>query len=161
MPPDYYWILPGQLAGAAFPFTQLEAYHALGFHAIVSLVPVPLPSESQLARLGFRSLETPVSLFGWPEEEQAEEIMRFVDECLATDQPVLVHCLQGNGRTGAVLAQYLVWRGWSVDRAVNHVYAARETAFDVMEQEDAVETFARWLESRGHVPEPIPDPPAD
>ncbi len=145
---DFYWIIPHQLAGASYPYTELEAFHAAGFRAIVSLVPVPEPAEVLAERLGFQVLEVPISLFGWPDDDQAREIMEFIDECVKKRQPVVVHCLQGNGRTGAVLGQYLVWTGLSAQESLERVYHARDTAFDVEEQVQAVIHFEALLKNQ-------------
>ncbi|MHA1733173.1 MAG: protein-tyrosine phosphatase family protein [Promethearchaeota archaeon] len=145
---DYYWVIPGKLAGASYPFNSLRGYHEVGFRAIVSLVPVPLPVEPEIEELGLEHLEVPLSLFGWPDDDEAVEIMEFIDGAIEKGLPVLVHCLQGNGRTGAVLGQFLVWKGVPAAEAVDRVYAARPTAFDSKEQEGAVLEFERQLRER-------------
>jgi len=46
-----------------------------------------------------------------PTQAQVNEFVRFVDEMLDRGQAVLVHCRGGYGRTGTMLACYLVSRG--------------------------------------------------
>ncbi|KAA0167271.1 hypothetical protein FNF27_07354 [Cafeteria roenbergensis] len=65
-----------------------------------------------------------------PRMEQVEEFCRGVDEWLAAhpDNVAAVHCKAGKGRTGTMIAAYLVWSG-AVDSAAQalDLYAKRRT----------------------------------
>lgn len=52
----------------------------------------------------------------------AEEVLPFLDDAVATDERVVVHCLDGIGRTGLVLAVWLAHdRGYEPERAIETV----------------------------------------
>ncbi|GAB4324447.1 MAG: hypothetical protein Kow0069_30020 [Promethearchaeota archaeon] len=142
---DLYWVVPGRLAGSSYPFADLPEYHARGIRAIVSFIPVPPVAEVLMEKFGVDHLFLFVELMGWPNDEQAGRMVNFVDDQLAKDRPVLMHCLQGNGRTGAALGMYLVWTGVPAAEAIELVRRVRSTAFDVPEQERAVEIFEEQL----------------
>lgn len=52
----------------------------------------------------------------------ADEVLPFFDDAVAADQTVVVHCLDGMGRTGQVLAAWLAHdRGYGPERAIETV----------------------------------------
>ena len=53
-----------------------------------------------------------------PTQTQVDEFVAFVDEMLDQGQAVLAHCRGGYGRTGTMLACYLVSRGWGAEEAM-------------------------------------------
>jgi atypical dual specificity phosphatase len=62
--------------------------------------------------------------------------------------PVAVHCLAGQGRTGSVLAAWLIRGGQAAPAAVAAVRAACPGAIEAVAQESALREFARsrpWL----------------
>lgn len=51
-----------------------------------------------------------------------QEVLPFFDEAVAADERVVVHCLDGTGRTGQVLAAWLAHdRGYEPERAIETV----------------------------------------
>ncbi len=60
-----------------------------------------------------------------PSQAQVDEFIGFGDERLGQEQAVLAHCQGGYGRTGTMLACYLVSRGWKVEEAMTEVRARR------------------------------------
>ena len=59
------------------------------------------------------------------------------------DMPVAVHCGAGLGRTGVVLASYLVTTGMSASSAIAKVRKLRPHSIETDEQAESVEWFAR------------------
>lgn len=121
----FYWLIPRVLAGSRRPGGRngneldrdLAWLRAQGIGAILSLTETPLDAAA-LAAHGFESLHLPVVDFTPPRPEQLATALAFIDRQAAADRPVVVHCLAGQGRTGCVLAAYLIRSGHSADRAI-------------------------------------------
>lgn len=122
----FYWLIPGVIAGSSRPGArggcgQLDAdlrwIRAQGIGAILSLTEEPL-EPAVLASHGFETRHLPVVDFTPPNPDQLAEALAFIDRQRAADRPVLVHCLAGQGRTGTVLAAYLIRSGHSPERAI-------------------------------------------
>jgi atypical dual specificity phosphatase len=66
-----------------------------------------------------------------------------IDKALAAGDRVLVHCNAGIGRTGAILACFLVQQGWSAEEAVNRIRQQRPLSLETREQVDSVHRYYR------------------
>jgi atypical dual specificity phosphatase len=59
---------------------------------------------------------------------------------------VYVHCLAGKGRTGTVLAGWLMrHRGLDATQAINHLRARQPAAVESPEQEAFLDAYEAWL----------------
>ena len=90
-----------------------------------------------------RGLHLPVDDFHAPTTQQMLEALAFLDEARATSTPVAVHCLAGQGRTGTVLAAYLIRGGLSAEQAIAEVRAICPGAIEASPQTAALEAWAR------------------
>ncbi len=131
-----YWILPGLLAGRPGPQMvpwDLAELWEMGFRTIVSLVSV---DEGPIRAAGFRHLYVPLdgALAFLPHlrrrlARRMRPVVDFVAEEVAAGRPTLVHCRQGNDRTGAVLAAYLArHQGLTPEEAIRRVLEANPQA---------------------------------
>jgi atypical dual specificity phosphatase len=114
VPPNFQWAIEGLLAGMAMPgssFSEpqrdLEDLKGMGFSVLVTLTERPLPFD-MVIRCGLAPFHIPVEDFEAPTIDQAEEFCRIVDRMKAEGKKVAVHCLAGLGRTGTMLAAYLI-----------------------------------------------------
>lgn len=142
LPRNFSWLEDSKIAGCARPETEeeLKALWDQGVRVIVSLTGTPLNPES-VRRTGFEYLHSHVS--GAPSVEQLQHILQFIEKRQAESKPVLVHCGEGKGRTGTVLAAYLVHDGLSADEAIRLVREKRPGSIESAEQEDAVHKFEK------------------
>lgn len=153
-----WWVIPGALAGMPMPFIhperrlnmggaltayedELPALYGAGVRAVVSLLNIP-SDEAVYESAGFAFKCLPLPDGGAPTVEQAHEFIAFVDRQLADHRPVGVHCEAGLGRTGTMLATYLISQGDSAELAISRVRAAESSAVETPGQIRFLETFA-------------------
>lgn len=154
-----WWAIPGVLAGMPMPYVHLDRRMAgggkltefddelpllwsVGVRSVVSLLNIP-SDASVYESAGFAFLCLPVSDGGAPTIEQADEFVRFVTTQRAAQRPVAVHCEAGLGRTGTLLAAYLIAEGESAARAIERVRAVESSAVESNGQILFLEQFAR------------------
>jgi atypical dual specificity phosphatase len=146
---NFDFIIDGVLAGCSRPFTggpddDLKALKERGMAAIVTLTQDPLDAGA-VGRAGLDYLHLPVRDFGAPDAGQIERLVDFVRRVRAGGKgAVAVHCGSGYGRTGTMLACYLVSEGRTAEEAMAEVRRRRPGSIESAEQEEAV----RGWESR-------------
>lgn len=147
MPENFSFLIEGKLAASGLPGwaqyldDDLDEIRAEGITAIVSLTERPLPAQD-VQRRGFAYRHLPVVDFTPPSLEQFREFTRFVDD---HDGPVLVHCRAGIGRTGTMLAAYLIAHGMPAKEALQQVRAQRPGSVETREQEARLVEWEKTL----------------
>lgn len=144
---NFSWVLPGRLAGfgAVGPLSErdLQQLHEQGIGGLVTLTEDRLPGEV-LERSEMRYLHLPIVDMSPPSLQEIQSCVRFIDEVARdTDRAVAIHCRAGLGRTGTMLASYLVRTGIPWREAIDRLRLARPGSVETHDQERAVEAFAR------------------
>jgi atypical dual specificity phosphatase len=144
LPRNFGWLIESKLAGCGRPETviEVEGLRSVGVKAIVSLTGTPLDPEA-VNRFGFDFLHSHIS--GAPSPLELSEIVDFIQARIAESKPVLVHCGEGKGRTGTVLAAYLVSEGLTADSAIRRIRELRPGSIENVEQENAVRLFEKTI----------------
>lgn len=144
--PDYLWSTsPVPAPSAAGLDDDLAWLREQGIGALLTLTEEPLPLDA-LARHDLDGLHIPVLDMSAPTPRQFEEALAFIDRMRAAGRAVAVHCLMGQGRTGTILAAYLIRAGASADEAVTRVRAVCPNAVCAPVQQGALRAFARQRE---------------
>ncbi len=156
---ELWWAIEGTLAGMAMPFIAfdrrynhggaLTAYnddlpllYGAGIRAVVSLLNIPT-DKPVFETAGFDFGCFPIMDGAPPTTEDAIQIAQFIDQCRATARPVAVFCEAGLGRTGTVIAIYLIQSGMTATEAIRHVRSREPAAIETMPQLKFLEEFAR------------------
>lgn len=145
---NFSWLVEGVIAGMGRPGScgsdgcldlerDLRKLSRMGLGGIVSLTENPLRSPS-IDRLNFNYLHVPIDDMGIPHTSEIDRFVVFVDEVKKSGKGVVVHCGAGIGRTGMMLACYLVSQGQSTKNAIEAVRRARPGSIETTEQELAI-----------------------
>lgn len=141
----FYWLEPGQIAGSSIPVSAagIERWRREGVQAAVSLV------ADELDLSGLETLHLPVPDFTAPTQDQLDVAVRFINGQVVAKRPVVVHCLGGKGRTGTVLAAWLISQGQDVAGAAARVRAAAPGSIETAEQLACLDAFALRSDESG------------
>jgi atypical dual specificity phosphatase len=156
----FYWLVDGVLAGCSCPGdspgraggavsleSDLRWLRERGIGALLTLTESPL-DQGTIVEQGMDVLHIPVVDMTAPYPGQLMESLQYIDRHRANGDAVAVHCLQGQGRTGAVLAAYLVRDGMEPDAAIAHLRDLCPGALSAPEQETAIRAFGErrdWI----------------
>ena len=148
-PRHYDWIIEGKLAASMYPRTDahLGALYAAGVRALVTLHEQPV-DQAQLDAVGLEARHYPVEDFAAPSLEQIAAAIAFIEGKLTAGDGVAVHCAAGLGRTGTVIACYLVHEGYTPAEAIAHIRARRPGSVETSEQQAVIYAYARHCQAR-------------
>jgi atypical dual specificity phosphatase len=147
------WLIEEQLAGCRGPTCKddLEFLRTNNIRAIVRLAELNKArvAKKQVLSAGFDDCHEPVKDFHAPAPNQITKILAFINAMRAQDKPVVVSCGAGYGRTGTVLACFLIQNGKSAQEALDRLEQVRpDSAKEIIEhpkhrQRDAIFEFER------------------
>jgi len=144
---NFSWVIDRKLAGSRGPRSRsdLIALKQQGVGALVRLVE---PYEGwvtskEVSEAGLEDYNEPVPDFHAPTQEQLDKIVTYIDSRIENGIPVGVSCNAGIGRSGVILACYLVHNGLAPKDALELVRKKRSRGPEVPEQIMAVDEY--WL----------------
>jgi len=145
------WIVDGKILASRYPGSTdaIAELASAGIHLCVNLHRTPLDADN-LREHGLTELHLPVRDFTAPPDQVLARAVAAIDASLAAGQNVAVSCGGGLGRTGTVVAAWLVKQGLSADDAIQLVRQRRPGSIETRAQVRAVHRFAEACEVEQH-----------
>ena len=144
-PDNFSWLIDGKLAGSAIPTSkdEIKWVQEQGVKSIVTIREEPLADE-WIKDVNY--LHVMSNDMGVPEFDDLIHAVDFIHRRITNNEPVLVHCLAGLGRTGTVLACYLVkYQNMTADEATQKVREERPGSIQSYPQEEIIFRFEKSL----------------
>jgi len=144
---NFCWAIDGRLAVSRGPRSRSDLI-SLRQHGVRALVRLVEPEESyvtpdEVQEVGLEDFNEPVPDVHAPTQTQIDKIIDYIDSHIDAGLPVGVSCNAGIGRSGVILACYMVHEGLTATEALEAVRRRRGRGPEVPEQVAAVETY--WL----------------
>ena|SRR6476661_4230413 len=149
-PTNFSWIVNGKLAGSGMPmtFSQLVWTVKQGIKTIVTVREVSLPSKwfTERTTKDIDYLHLRVEDYGAPTLEELDNTVNFMKKQINNQKPVLVHCAAGKGRTGTILAAYLLKEDrLNADQTIKKIRNLRPGSIQSEVQEMAITMYEKYL----------------
>jgi len=152
-PSRFSWI-DDRVAGSGRPMTrnQVKWLREHGVDAIISLTEDPLPRE-WISEAGLEYRHMPLEDHATPDPDVLKQIVDELLDLIDSGKRVLVHCAAGLGRTGVVLAAYLVAaKGVSGEEAIKIVRDLRPGSIEPNQEWSVIEFQRRYFPRAGAAP---------
>ena len=144
-PDNFSWLIAEKLAGSAIPTSFDEIKWALdeGVKSIVTIREEPL-DEDWIKDVNYLHIHS--NDMGVPEFDDLTRAVDFIHERITNNEPVMVHCLAGLGRTGTILACYLIkYQKLSADDSIQKVRNSRPGSIQSFPQEEIIFQFEKFI----------------
>jgi atypical dual specificity phosphatase len=162
-PTNFSWVSKNQLAGSGLPITvnQFKWLIDHGIRTIITVREVPLPfgwiqlsnqnkgiqDSSNTSTISY--LHVPVEDYKAPTMDQIKSTVSYIEHHLVSNGScILVHCAAGKGRTGTILAAYLIKKDrLSAEETIRRLRTLRPGSIQTQIQEQALHAYADYLNS--------------
>lgn len=140
---NFSWVLEGSLAGAQGPTSRRDLMY-LQRNEIKAVIRM---EENTISAEVWQLLDLfePVPDFTPPTMEQIDRMVRWAEDQIENwERAVVITCAAGIGRTGTVLACYLVYTGYTPQAAIDMVRELRPGSIQTPAQEAAVHEWEEF-----------------
>ena len=141
-PRGFLWIEEGRLAATPMPGVSadmdydLDLLKNVGVTTLITLTEQDFPQDA-LARHGLKNVHLPIADRKAPTPAEMDMLVGRMRELMDNGKVLAVHCLAGLGRTGTILAAYLVKeKGMSAQGALNQIRRFNRQFVQSDDQED-------------------------
>lgn len=142
----FHWIMEHKMAGSGMPGVYEEEQEGLSYlqeqkvtHVISLIEDNP---EEVFKKIDVVHRHFPIIDMGVPEVNPLKKLLKEMVTFMNEGGTVLVHCKAGMGRTGVVLASYLVYKGMKAERAIELIRKINPGYIQNSVQERFVKLFA-------------------
>ena len=142
-PDNFSWLIAEKLAGSAIPtsFEEIKWILDEGVKSIVTIREESL-DEDWIKDVNYLHIHS--NDMGVPEFDDLTRAVDFIHERITNNEPVMVHCLAGLGRTGTILACYLIkYQKLSADDSIQKVRESRPGSIQSFPQEEIIFQFEK------------------
>ena len=144
LPHNFSWFDAPLLSASAFPW-EPAALHALrnaGIEILLTLTEQPV-RDDWMRDAGLLSVHVPVPDMFAPTPTQMRHCVEVIRKATDAGMGVNVHCFAGMGRTGTILAAWLIAGGDTADDAIRRVRDLRPNSIESIIQEEALREYER------------------
>jgi atypical dual specificity phosphatase len=153
-PTGFHWMVPGRLAGCAEPGVcssidyDMGLLHNMGITHLITLTEKDL-DQNALARAKLSNLHLPIYDREAPSMAQTYMLVRRMQVLLDQGAVLAVHCRAGIGRTGTILAAWLIREGGlNASHAIERLRTICRTYVQTEVQEQFLQNFEQDIMQR-------------
>ena len=144
-PDKFSWLIENKLAGSGIPTSINEVQWVIeqGVKSIVTVREEPL-DDDWVKDVNYLHISS--NDMGVPEFADLTYAVDFIHRRITNSEPVMVHCLAGMGRTGTILACYLIkYQKMSANEATEKIREERPGSIQSYPQEEIIFRFEKFL----------------
>ena len=144
-PDKFSWLIENKLAGSGIPTSINEVQWVIeqGVKSIVTVREEPL-DDDWVKDVNYLHISS--NDMGVPEFADLTYAVDFIHRRITNSEPVMVHCLAGMGRTGTLLACYLIkYQKMTANEATEKVRRERPGSIQSYPQEEIIFRFEKFL----------------
>jgi atypical dual specificity phosphatase len=162
-PTNFSWVINNQLSGSGLPLSsdQFKWLVNHGIGTIVTVREISLPSHwfstgdnessrhhgDDIKKINYLHLR--VEDYHAPTVEEIDSTVKFIENEIEAKRAVLVHCAAGKGRTGTILAAYLLKiDNLSAKDAITRIRNIRPGSIQTDSQEKSLYEYEKYLRDK-------------
>ncbi|KAL3275931.1 hypothetical protein HHI36_020665 [Cryptolaemus montrouzieri] len=145
-PYNFSWVVQNELAAMACPNTESNLQFLIdqGIEHIITLSPENIPSEIQCWKFEWTKID--VEEFEAPTIEDIIKFLSICSRCHNRKKAIGIHCRMGRGRTGVMVACYLVhFKNLTPERAITEIRLMRPGSIESYAQERSVFQYHDYM----------------